>query len=542
MKRLIRVTLACALIAALLCCACAQGMSTSQKQDAFNRTLSELEAYIMDLTDNPARLNAIATQFYSLGGFPQSRQFWYYVSVLSKVTAAEFDMELTTYLYSLSQMKAFDEYIASLGNTPLCGVTELTSYARGREAEYNGYTDAAIGHYAQCMGFFDAADRYNTLVMGKAASAYERGVNCLRSGNPAGAYFAFLESGEFGEARAMLSSVSEQLGYTPENADDNPGRVYNLKAKSVNTDSVTLEWEEAAHASRYTVEYRLSGDSAYLQAGETSNTVYTVSGLNPNSAYDFLVTAYAGSFKTEGALLSNVLTAASNPTPKPTPTPTPKPTPTPTTTPSVKVGDTVTFGSYEQDNNTANGKEPIEWEVLDVESDGTCLLISKYAIDGVLYNTERKDITWETCTLRSWLNDDFYNNAFNTGERAKIAITKNVNAGNPVYGTSGGNDTDDCVFLLSLEEIEKYYNINRSTGEKAYWYGEKRLRKLPTAYARTLVGLAGNGVCWWWLRSIGDASVHAAYVDEYGNVRTFGEDVYWRGGGIVPAVRVRLFN
>ena len=254
-----------------------------------------------------------------------------------------------------------------------------------------------------------------------------------------------------------------------------------------------------------------------------------------------MVTAYSSGLKTTGAQLTSVLTAA--PTPTPTPKPTPKPTPTPTPAPKVKVGDIVTFGAYEQDNNTSNGKEPIEWEVLNVESDSTCLLISRYALDCRPYNKDRKDVTWETCSLRSWLKNTFYNNAFNTTERGKIVVTKNKNSNNPVYGTKGGNDTSDYVFLLSLEEIEKNYNIDKNTGEKYYWYGEDRLIKQPTAYAiaKGAWYSSNNGACYWWLRSPGSASVYAAYVLNFGRVRVFGYLVNYSNYSVVPAVRARLF-
>ena len=75
------------------------------------------------------------------------------------------------------------------------------------------------------------------------------------------------------------------------------------------------------------------------------------------------------------------------------------------------VGNSVSFGSYEQDNNPANGKEEIEWIVLDVQGDRS-LLISKYALDCKKYNTEWTDGTWESCSLRKWLNSDFLNAAF----------------------------------------------------------------------------------------------------------------------------------
>ena len=51
---------------------------------------------------------------------------------------------------------------------------------------------------------------------------------------------------------------------------------------------------------------------------------------------------------------------------------------------SVSVGDTVCFGTYEQDNDTSNGTENIEWKVLAKENNKV-LIISKYALDCQVY-------------------------------------------------------------------------------------------------------------------------------------------------------------
>lgn len=83
----------------------------------------------------------------------------------------------------------------------------------------------------------------------------------------------------------------------------------------------------------------------------------------------------------------------------------------------VQVGDIIEFGSYEQDNNPSNGPEPIEWRVLEV-SDGSALIVSQYALDARAYNKERVRITWAECTLRGWLNGEFYATAFRRREGA----------------------------------------------------------------------------------------------------------------------------
>lgn len=126
---------------------------------------------------------------------------------------------------------------------------------------------------------------------------------------------------------------------------------------------------------------------------------------------------------------------------------------------SVSVGDTITFGSYEQDNNSANGTETIEWQVLDVQ-DGKALIISKYVLDSQSYNPERVAMTWEECNLRKWLNDEFLNAAFTAAEQEQIISTTIQNPNNSSYGTDGGNDTTDHIFLLNIEESLNYFPSN----------------------------------------------------------------------------------
>ena len=163
---------------------------------------------------------------------------------------------------------------------------------------------------------------------------------------------------------------------------------------------------------------------------------------------------------------------------------------------SPRVGDYVNYGSYEQDNNTANGKEPIEWRVLDVK-DGKALLISKYALDAKAYEESGKPITWETCTLRQWLNSDFLNEAFSDKEQSAIeTATVNVSANREYYSTDPGNDTQDKVFLLSLDEAKEYITK----------YDDRAC--VPTDYAIGKGAETTGGNCRWWLRTL---SLHCQY-------------------------------
>ena len=117
---------------------------------------------------------------------------------------------------------------------------------------------------------------------------------------------------------------------------------------------------------------------------------------------------------------------------------------------ALKPGDIIEFGSYEQDNITGNGPEPIEWQVLDVEGD-EAFLVSVYALDTMKFNETVKslertyDLLWAESDIRAWLNQDFLETAFSEEERDCLVPVEN-----------DGNVTD-LVFLLSKEELLRYF-------------------------------------------------------------------------------------
>jgi tetratricopeptide (TPR) repeat protein len=175
---------------------------------------------------------------------------------------------------------------------------------------------------------------------------------------------------------------------------------------------------------------------------------------------------------------------------------------------NTKVGDYITFGSY--------GKEDIEWLVLD-KQDNKLLVISKYALDTVQYHTNAEGVTWATSTIRTWLNGTFYKAAFNSSEQGMIKSTKVTADANPSYNTDPGNDTTDNVFLLSINEVNKYFSSDEAR------------KCVPTEYAinkgawtSSDYTVDGKATCCWWLRSPGAVSNYAAYV-------TYDGDVFCRG-------------
>lgn len=192
-------------------------------------------------------------------------------------------------------------------------------------------------------------------------------------------------------------------------------------------------------------------------------------------------------------------------------------------------GDTVFFGAYEQDNNTSNGKEDVEWLVLEVK-DGKALVVSKYALDCKQYNTSNTDVTWETCTLRKWLNNDFINAAFSSYEKAMIptvTVSADKNSTNP------GNATQDQVFLLSITEANKYFGSDSA----------RQCKPTDYAFANGAYVNSVNGNCGWWLRSPGvtQYSAHsAAYVHNSGGVYESGCDVNISTSAVRPAMWISI--
>lgn len=198
---------------------------------------------------------------------------------------------------------------------------------------------------------------------------------------------------------------------------------------------------------------------------------------------------------------------------------------------TLDVGDTFALGSYEQDNNTSNGKEKIEWIVLAKEN-RKALVVSKYALVCQQYNTSSTDVTWENCSLREWMNGMFLDAAFSEKDQEQI-ISTNVSAGeNPNYGTNPGNATTDKVFLLSINEVEKYFD------------GDETRKCVPTAYAKEqgayTEAASGSASCWWWLRSPGSHQFNAALVNSDGSILYYGRSALSDSDCVRPAMWVGM--
>lgn len=209
------------------------------------------------------------------------------------------------------------------------------------------------------------------------------------------------------------------------------------------------------------------------------------------------------------------------------------------------VGNYVTFGTYPQ-TKAGNDATPIEWLVL-ARDGNKALLISRYALDVQPYNKDYTSVTWETCTLRTWLNGTFYNKAFSSAEQAAILTTNVDNSKSQCYSgwnASGGNNTQDKVFLLSYAEANKYFDVENWQNNGAT--DNVKSRVAPTVYAIAQGAFTysydktadSTDAGWWCLRSPGNYQDRAAGVDTVGSLGN--SSVSSVSGSVRPALWVNI--
>ena len=215
--------------------------------------------------------------------------------------------------------------------------------------------------------------------------------------------------------------------------------------------------------------------------------------------------------------------------------------------------DSLIFGKYEQDGILENGKEDIEWIVLD-NTDNKLLLLSKYILDGNSFNDENRFINWEQCSLRNWLNTTFYNEAFDEEEKKFILRKTNPNnsIGSYYIDENGHKDysyiwdsTSDLVSLLSFDEVVKY--IGRFDGDYKALFHNRKVVARPTKYASGKIKFISNDETWykgcaeWFLRTMYSNS-KTEFISQVMSVTDSGDalfsDVYYEACGIRPAILI----
>ena len=150
------------------------------------------------------------------------------------------------------------------------------------------------------------------------------------------------------------------------------------------------------------------------------------------------------------------------------------------------------------------------WRTIEIDrNENTALLVAESNVTYRVYHDIVESITWEKCTMRSWLNGEYFN-TFTAEEKDAIMETILANPSNPEYGTPGGNPTTDRIFLLSIDEAKKYFKDNQD--------------RIPGK---------------WWLRSPGRGSGNAAYVESDGCIKGSGNYFFYRFG-VRPALKINL--
>ena len=201
----------------------------------------------------------------------------------------------------------------------------------------------------------------------------------------------------------------------------------------------------------------------------------------------------------------------------------------------MQAGDKISFGNY-------------EWRVLEVQNN-TALIITEYIIEQRAYHNAYKDITWADCSLRKYLNSEFYDR-FTAAEKSRIIPVLNKNPDNQWYGTKGGTDTQDSIFLLSIEEtVCRYFGDSSSKlyspgKNQRYWF-ERKDKNNSKRIAR--LESRKEGSWWWWLRSPGRVSIKAVYIHGDGNIGIQGNNILKGNisdgeckGGVRPALWLKF--
>ena len=180
------------------------------------------------------------------------------------------------------------------------------------------------------------------------------------------------------------------------------------------------------------------------------------------------------------------------------------------------VGDIIDFGGY-------------EWRVLDIQG-RQALIIMENIWDNRAYHNEWEVITWEHSPLRRELNNGFYN-SFSLEDRERIVRKRISNPDNPWFGTPGGNDTEDYIFLLSIDEVVRYF------GDSGMMREGRNERNFHDPYNEARIAYEADGSAWlWWLRSPGSLSIYTACVHNDGGIIMSGLIVNERSVGVRPAL------
>jgi hypothetical protein len=216
---------------------------------------------------------------------------------------------------------------------------------------------------------------------------------------------------------------------------------------------------------------------------------------------------------------------------------------------NAKTGEIITFGTYTQNADGAD-RTPIKWRVLQ-NSRSELFLLSEYILDCKRYHGKSVDITWydcvditwRDCDLRKWLNDEFYNTAFNAAEKDFIKTTYCTDNG------EGTPDTEDKVFLLSVNEIKDASDKQGKDLRRTVGTDYAKIKKTDGCYLYVydktnkdnyiIINGAEAGCSWWWLRTQGNKPTRAFFVGTSCSIRSYANNSSARDG-VRPALKINL--
>jgi V8-like Glu-specific endopeptidase len=209
-----------------------------------------------------------------------------------------------------------------------------------------------------------------------------------------------------------------------------------------------------------------------------------------------------------------------------------------------EVGQLVSFGHYEQDDDPSTTNEDILWIVVD-KNGSELKLMSLYCLDSAPFMSNDDPVQWSNSYVRQFLNNDFFNRAFSASEQTMIKSVTVKNAPNPLHGTSSGEDTVDKVYLPSLEEAMEYYGIeNCIEGGYEGVYAQATPyainHSISTERSGIWLEIPGSTNCWWWLRSSGGNDQNATEIGSGGYLSFNGADATEHHRGLRPIIHINV--
>ena len=406
-----------------------------------------------------------------------------------------------------------------------------TKYQQAVALRENGQYDDAIAAFAELGDYSDAAQQLSK-------TKYQQAVALRENGQYDDAIAAFAELGDYSDAAAQNTETKYQQAVSLREAGEYESAIAafvslnSYRDAEIQIEEMKQEKYQQAVTLRENGQYddaiavfKALGNYSDSKTQITETKYQQANNLNAAARYDEAYAIYVTltGYKDVDKLLAeddNMIAAARDA--------------------KFAVGNYVSFGTYPQ-TKAGNDATPIEWLVL-ARDGNKALLISRYGLDAQPYNKYNASVTWETCTLRTWLNGRFYIKAFSSAEQAAILTTNVDNSKNQCYSgwsTNGGKNTQDKVFLLSYAEANKYFGVT-------YNSSNTKSRVAPTAYAiaqgagknssyKTADGIDAG---WWRLRSPGVSQYYAAYVSTDGSF--YPNRVNVGSGSVRPALWVNL--